>query len=295
MDALIEVKERLSIFKNLYDVIRLVNPINTVVINHECEELSVKSGFCYDVWKRSERCENCISKIAYDKNETAIKIEYSEGKIILVIASPLLIKNKKYVVEMIKDVSQSGRVSIMDTNYEESVLEFLNVVKERTVKDELTGVYNKAYINERLPQDLRRSVRENLSTSVVMIDLDYFKNINDTYGHVIGDKVLRDFASIVKNYIRSDSMDWIGRYGGEEFILVLNNADEDIAQNIAERIRKRINDSVFKYEEIEIKITCSLGIYSSKGKDIDMDDAVERADKNLYKAKASGRNKIVKS
>lgn len=295
MDALIDVKERLSIFKNLYDVIRLVNPINTAVINHECEDLSVKSGFCYDVWKRSERCENCISQIAYNKDETAVKIEYSEGKIILVIAAPLTIKNKKYVVEMIKDVSQSGRVSIMDTNYEESVLEFLNVVKERTVKDELTGVYNKAYINERLPQDLRRSVRENLSTSVVMIDLDYFKNINDTYGHVIGDKVLRDFASIVNNYIRSDSMDWIGRYGGEEFILVLNNADENVAQNIAERIRKKISDSVFKYEDIEIKITCSLGIYSSKGKDINMDDAVEKADKNLYKAKASGRNKIVKS
>lgn len=295
MDALIDVKERLSIFKNLYDVIRLVNPINTAVINHECEDLSVKSGFCYDVWKRSERCENCISQIAYNKDETAVKIEYSEGKIILVIAAPLTIKNKKYVIEMIKDVSQSGRVSIMDTNYEESVLEFLNVVKERTVKDELTGVYNKAYINERLPQDLRRSVRENLSTSVVMIDLDYFKNINDTYGHVIGDKVLRDFASIVNNYIRSDSMDWIGRYGGEEFILVLNNADENVAQNISERIRKRVNDSVFKYEDIEIKITCSLGIYSSKGKDIDMDDAIEKADKNLYKAKASGRNRIVKS
>ena len=194
---------------------------------------------------------------------------------------------------MIKDVSQNGRISNMDTNYEESVLGFLNVIKERTVKDELTDVYNKAYINERLPKDLRISVNENLSTSVVMIDLDYFKNINDTYGHVIGDKVLRDFAAIVKNYTRSDSMDWIGRYGGEEFILVLNNADEDIAQNIAERIRKRINDNIFKYDDVEIRITCSLGIYSSNGKDINMDDAVEKADKNLYKAKASGRNKIV--
>lgn len=293
MDALREVKERLSIFKNLYDSIRLVNPINDSIINHECENLSVKSGFCYDIWKRNERCENCISRVAYDKEETAVKIEYSEGKIILVIASPLIIKNNKYVIEMIKDVSQNGRISNMDTNYEESVLGFLNVIKERTVKDELTDVYNKAYINERLPKDLRISVNENLSTSVVMIDLDYFKNINDTYGHVIGDKVLRDFAAIVKNYTRSDSMDWIGRYGGEEFILVLNNADEDIAQNIAERIRKRINDNIFKYNDVEIRITCSLGIYSSNGKDINMDDAVEKADKNLYKAKASGRNKIV--
>ncbi|WP_404988722.1 GGDEF domain-containing protein [Clostridium culturomicium] len=293
MDALREVKERLSIFKNLYDSIRLVNPINDSIINHECENLSVKSGFCYDIWKRNERCENCISRVAYDKEETAVKIEYSEGKIILVIASPLIIKNNKYVIEMIKDVSQNGRISNMDTNYEESVLGFLNVIKERTVKDELTDVYNKAYINERLPKDLRISVNENLSTSVVMIDLDYFKNINDTYGHVIGDKVLRDFAAIVKNYTRSDSMDWIGRYGGEEFILVLNNADEDIAQNIAERIRKRINDNIFKYDDVEIRITCSLGIYSSNGKDINMDDAVEKADKNLYKAKASGRNKIV--
>lgn len=295
MDALMEVKERLSIFKNLYDVIRLVNPISTTVINHECENLSAKSGFCYDIWKRDKRCENCISKVAYDKNETAIKIEYSEGKVILLTASPLIIKNNKYVVEMIKDVSQSGVVSNVDTDYEESVLGFLNVVKERTVRDELTGVYNKAYINKRLPQDLLRSVRENLSISVVMIDLDYFKSINDTYGHVIGDKVLRDFATIVKSYMRSESMDWMGRYGGEEFILMLNNADENIARNIAERIRKKISDSVFRYDDIEIRITCSLGIYSSKGKDIKMDDVVEMADRNLYKAKASGRNKIVSS
>lgn len=295
MDALIEVKERLSIFKNFYDVIRLVNPINTTIINHKCENLSAKSGFCYDVWKKNKRCENCISRLAYDKNETAVKIEYSKGKIILVIASPLTIKNNKYVVEMIKDVSQSGVVSNMDTDYEESVLDFLSVVKERTVKDELTGVYNKAYINERLPQDLRKSARDNLYTSVVMIDLDYFKNINDTYGHVIGDKVLRDFATIVKSYVRSDSMDWIGRYGGEEFILVLNNVDENVAQNVAERIRKKINESVFRYDDIEIRITCSLGIHSSKGKDINMDAIVEKADRNLYKAKARGRNKIVNS
>lgn len=295
MDVLMEIKERLSIFKNLYDVIRLVNPINTTVINHECENLSAKSGFCYDIWKRDKRCENCISKVAYDKNETAIKIEYSEGKVILLTASPLIIKNNKYVVEMIKDVSQSGVVSNVDTDYEESVLGFLNVVKERAVRDELTGVYNKAYINKRLPQDLLRSVRENLSISVVMIDLDYFKSINDTYGHVIGDKVLRDFATIVKGYMRSESMDWIGRYGGEEFILMLNNADENTARNIAERIRKKISDSVFRYDDIEIRITCSLGIYSSKGKDIKMDDVVEMADRNLYKAKASGRNKIVNS
>lgn len=293
MDALLEVKERLSIFKNLYDVIRLVNPINTTVINHECEKLSEQNGFCYDAWKKNKKCDNCIAALAYEKEETAIKIEYSEGKIILVIACPMFIKSKKYVVEMLKDVSSRGIVADMDKNYEESVLGFLNVVKDCNVKDELTSVYNRAYINERLPKDLKRSSMENSAISVVMIDLDYFKAVNDTFGHVTGDKVLRDFATIVNSYVRSDSLDWIGRYGGEEFILVLNNVDENAAKNIAERIRKSINDHVFEYDDIKINITCSLGIHSSKGKEISMDEIVEKADRNLYKAKASGRNKVV--
>ena len=295
MDALLDVKDRLSIFKNLYDVIRLVNPISNKVINHECDNLSCKEGFCYDIWKKGKKCDNCISELAYRRNETAVKLEYSEGKLVLVIASPLIIKNVKYVVEMLKDVSNSGMTANMEDNYEESVLGFINAVKERTNKDELTGVYNKAYINERLPQDLKKSVRGKVSISVVMIDLDYFKDINDTYGHVIGDKVLRDFASIVKEYIRRDSMDWIGRYGGEEFIFVLNNADERVAHDIAERIRRRINDNVFQYDGIKIHLTRSLGVYSSKGLDISMDEAVDKADKNLYRAKDNGRNKIVVS
>lgn len=293
MDALLEVKERLSIFKNLYDVIRLVNPIDATVINNMDENLSVKSGFCYNLWNRNKRCDNCISKLAYHKNETAIKIEYSEGKIILVIASPLVIKGSRYVVELIKDVSNSGIVTNVETSYEESVLQFLNAVNERNIKDDLTEVYNKAYINERLPKDLKRSVREKSSISVVMIDLDYFKVVNDTYGHIIGDKVLKDFATIVKSYVRCEDMDWIGRYGGEEFILVLNNADENIANRIAERIRKGINAHIFQYGTIKINITCSLGVYTSKGIEISRDVIIEKADINLYKAKANGRNNSV--
>lgn len=293
MDVLAEVKDRLSIFKNLYDVIRLVNPATNKVINNNCEKLSNKSGFCYDIWKRSEKCENCISKIAYKTDETAIKIEYSNGKVTLVTAAPVVINENKYVVEMIKDISNRGKVSNMDTSYEEAVEDFLNASKERTFKDGLTGVYNKSYIYKRLPEDLNRGERENQPTTVIMIDLDYFKDVNDTYGHVIGDKVLKDFSSMVKEYVRSGSMDWIGRYGGEEFILVLNNCDGDVAKSIAERIRKKINSSIFQYGDIKIKITCSIGVYSANGMHIEMDEIIGRADKNLYRAKESGRNKIV--
>ncbi len=293
MDVLADVKERLSIFNKLYDVIRLVNPINNTIINSNCENLSNKGGFCYDIWKKNKKCDNCISKLAYEKDETAIKIEWCNGRISLVTATPIVVGGYKYIVEMIKDVSKSGIVANVETSYEETVEDFINAVKERTFRDSLTGVYNKAYISERLPQDLNRSARENQSISVIMIDLDYFKDINDNYGHVIGDKVLKDFATMVSKYIRNSSMDWIGRYGGEEFILVLNNADGSVAKSIAERIRCKIDEMIFEYDDVKINITCSIGIYSSKGVDVDMEEAVDRADKNLYKAKEQGRNRII--
>lgn len=295
MDALLDVKERLSIFENLYDVIRLVNPMSNKVINHECEKLNCKSGFCYDVWKKGKKCENCISELALKKNETTIKLEYNQGKIVLVIASPLIINNVTYVVEMVKDVSNNGIVSNNEKNYEESVLGFIDSVKENTNRDELTGVYNKRYINYRLPKDLQTGFEKNVNLSLLMIDLDFFKDINDTYGHLVGDKVLKSFATIVKEYIRKDSMDWIGRYGGEEFVLILNDANEEVAKNIAEAIIKRISSNVFQYEDIKIHLTCSIGIYTHKGLKITMDEAIDKADKNLYKAKESGRNRVILS
>lgn len=126
-----------------------------------------------------------------------------------------------------------------------------------------------------------------------MIDIDYFKLINDKYGHLLGDLVLKDITNVIKNNIRGKS-DWIARYGGEEFLILFNDTSKEDAYNLSKRIKSIVENSIFKYDDIEINITISIGIASLSSETDDMDKLIRKADENLYKAKRSGRNYITK-
>jgi len=291
MEIIDMIKERLSIFKNLYDSIRVVDPINKEVINFQEDSMQTVKSSCYGFWKKDEYCRNCISMRAYLENDTFLKLEFAEGKLLLITASPVTIDNNIYIVEMIKDISKTGSI----INNEKSSFNIENLLKEMNdvaIKDELTGIYNRRYINERLAIEINDSTIYNQSLCVIMADLDFFKNVNDNYGHVVGDWVLRDFARLISTAIRSNS-DWVGRYGGEEFLIVLRNADANNAFNVAEKIRKLVEEKIFTYKDIKIKITASFGAYSIKNKKLTIDELINEADKNLYLAKNSGRNKTV--
>lgn len=126
-----------------------------------------------------------------------------------------------------------------------------------------------------------------------MIDIDYFKLINDKYGHLLGDLVLKDIINIVKDNIRGKS-DWIARYGGEEFLILFNDTSKEEAYNLLKGIKSIVENSILKYDDIEINITISIGMASLTNEINDMDKLIRIADKNLYKAKTSGRNCIFK-
>lgn len=158
--------------------------------------------------------------------------------------------------------------------------------------DELTGLYNKRYLNKMLLIDINRNRLLGYPMCLIMADLDFFKQVNDTYGHEIGDKVLRDFADILKGAIRKGS-DWAARYGGEEFLIVANNTDLEGGYKLAEKIRRLVEEKVFDYGGIKITITASFGVYCIKNTEIDIEKFIELADKNLYEAKRRGRNKTV--
>lgn len=294
MEVIEIIKEKLSIFKNLYDSIRIVDPINKRVLNVLEDNTKVLEGNCYGLWTKDEYCRNCISMRAYLQNDTLLKLEFTDGKIFLVTASPVTIENNVYIVELIKSVSQAG--SMM--NNERNTYDIQNLLEEMNnaaIKDELTGIYNRRYINENLAIDINDSIMYNQPLCVIMTDLDYFKNVNDTYGHVVGDWVLKDFAKILSTSIRSNS-DWVGRYGGEEFLIVLRNTDVNNGFKVAEKIRKLVEEKVFAYKDIQIKITASLGAYSiinTTDMKLTIDELINKADKNLYLAKNSGRNKTV--
>lgn len=153
--------------------------------------------------------------------------------------------------------------------------------------DALTGLANRASLLPRLAQALAASVRSGRPLCVIMADLDRFKDVNDTYGHPVGDLVLRDTAARLGSALRD--FDLVARYGGEEFIAVLQDTPLDIAAQIAERVRRRIGDHSYNVIDGGLRLTLSQGIALAHAGD-SVDTLIARADAALYAAKAAGRN-----
>ncbi|MDH5622028.1 MAG: diguanylate cyclase [Gammaproteobacteria bacterium] len=158
-----------------------------------------------------------------------------------------------------------------------------------SVTDQLTGFHNHSYCRRFLIEALDRARAENSPLCVIMADVDHFKNINDTYGHLVGDEVLRIIAARMVSGARAG--DEIGRYGGEEFLFILQDTEIDEGRDVAERVRARVNNDAVHSRDVEIWVSLSLGIAQAREKD-DADSLIERADQALYAAKLAGRNRV---
>ncbi|PID40099.1 MAG: diguanylate cyclase response regulator [Proteobacteria bacterium] len=177
---------------------------------------------------------------------------------------------------------------------EKSLKAAVDEIHLMSITDPLTGVYNRGYINERLPKEVRRSVRYGRQLSIIMCDIDHFKMVNDTYGHLAGDSVLKVFGQCLKDTIRQQ-LDWVGRFGGEEFLLVLPETDQAGAMSLAERLREAVEVCESRFENYVIPITASFGVtgcLSQQQSAVTAETLLQQADILLYEAKSAGRNCI---
>ena len=159
-------------------------------------------------------------------------------------------------------------------------------------RDELTGLANHRYLHQTFRIEFRRHLAERKPISCLMMDLDRFKLVNDSFGHPFGDHVLKQFAFLVKNSIRQG--DFAARYGGEEFLCILPHCDRREAARVAERIRRETQKALFSFEGHQTRITVSVGSVTSYGRTkIPYRNLIALADKALYQAKRSGRNRVV--
>ncbi len=163
-------------------------------------------------------------------------------------------------------------------------------VQDMSITDSLTEVSTRRYFLERLREEIRRSMRRKSNMSFLMIDLDYFKEKNDKFGHLVGDVILKETAKILKSTLRE--IDIIGRYGGEEFCVVLAGIGKEGAFQAAERLRSSIEHSVFKAYDEKTSITISVGVASFPDDGVEENALIESADYALYKAKEKGRNQV---
>jgi two-component system, cell cycle response regulator len=167
-------------------------------------------------------------------------------------------------------------------------------LKKLSVTDGLTELFNHRHVHQLLREEFERSLRTGESIAVAMMDLDRFKAVNDTYGHPTGDVILYETARIIKETARE--IDMPGRYGGEEFIAILPDTDEEAAEAFAERVRRAVEDHAFRDGETEVRMTVSCGVASFPGDGVDRPEALlKAADEALYQAKHGGRNQVVRA
>ena len=194
-----------------------------------------------------------------------------------------------------KNITHEKTLENMNVKLEKMVEKKTKELKysnERLLKlsqtDALTGIYNRKKLQESLELEIKKAYRYEQVFSVILVDIDHFKNVNDTYGHLTGDNVIKGICALISQNIRD--IDLFARWGGEEFIILINNQTKHQAKQIAEKIRKQISET--KIDTLDI--TCSFGIAQYEQGD---DDKMifKKADEALYEAKESGRNKVITS
>lgn len=170
------------------------------------------------------------------------------------------------------------------------MLETLGRLRDMAIRDELTRAYNRRHLLQRAEEEFERANRHSTDLSVIMIDADHFKNVNDTYGHDVGDEVLRQLTRTAEKQLRRS--DLLARFGGEEFVVLAPETDLDGAVDLAERIRRSIDALRIPVDEGELRFTVSLGVAQATASDQSVESTLKKADQALYQAKEQGRNRV---
>lgn len=164
-------------------------------------------------------------------------------------------------------------------------------LRRQATHDSLTGLYNRARINELALREMALAARHNRPLAVLMLDIDHFKAVNDTYGHDVGDQVIRALADICRAQLRE--IDHIGRFGGEEFVCILPETDRDAAAACAERLRAAMEDAHIDSARGQVRFTVSIGVAQYGDACDSWEELLKNADNALYRAKQDGRNRVV--
>lgn len=228
--TLAEIENNLQRLNKLYDAIRLIDPINQRVVERD-DHIPIDRDCIY--WHNELLGDNSIAICAYKDNKYYVKTEQFTNSLLLITALPI---DGTLVLEMLKNVSDAILIENNDYQYVKHLAhDFISIA----LRDEMTGLYNRRYVYERLKKDISNAIAKQHPLSIIFLDIDNFKKINDSYGHAFGDKVLIDVSNILIKSTRFKT-DWVARYGGDEFLFCLNDTEEGKAFEIAERIRIKI-------------------------------------------------------
>ncbi len=279
-----EIKDKLDFFHKMYDAVRLIDPLHKKVLECQNSDMIITKEVCFHYWGDKKLCDNCISMRSYQEDKSLVKMEKSRNAVFLVTAIPITTNDSPAVLELLKNVTDTMFVGSGEYNKSEMLTRYVEEISNAIIKDPLTLLFNRRYVDERLPADIVEATLANRPLSLCFLDLDNFKAINDTYGHGAGDKAIRTVSEIIISNIDCN-ISWAARFGGDEFLVCLNGTREEDAKLIMKKIQRDVGNLPIYSEEDSIKLSLTYGIKTMEDTPITAAELIREADKVMYLAK----------
>ncbi len=286
-----EIEKEIYYARKIFDSVRLVDPIERKVCELETCGISRTGYSCFHVWQKSDACENCLSARALVEQNRYTKFEFSGKDVYFVVLRYVNVEGCELVLE--------NAVKLEDRNFfktnNETVHSFFHKFELATAKlytDELTGAYNRKYLNEQLPIALKKTAQLGTDMALAIVDIDNFKSINDNWGHPVGDEVLVGVVNHLKNGLRSTGGDYVVRYGGDEFIVVFYDIT---CHTFLKRLEEYLTTASAVVSEIEVLNQLSFSIGGVMASECDVltpKRLIGLADERLYQSKNNGKSCI---
>lgn len=265
----------------LFDFYRIVDVDSYAVYDIQEDALLSADHKCYDIWCRNEPCANCTSVACLHRQHEIVKLECLDGKIYWIVSLPFPELGENMALELIKDVTDILYINDRYHPMNESFTDILTQIENTAVKDPYTGLFGKRYMQH----EVEKHLQDDLPVSLVLLDLDKFKQVNDIHGHLCGDEVILFLSGMLKDYQYSDTCQ-VGRIGGDEFLILYKDKSKEYILHEVQTLCEEFALHTFKNRRQEqFHVSVSAGIaYSEKGDS--WENLFSRVDESMYDSKA---------
>lgn len=294
--ALADLLKKEHVFHQMFDVIRLVEPDCHYVCEVQGEGgCHMTNESCFSIWGKKQTCSNCVSKRAYEENRQLVKFEYVNDHYYLVIARPVKLETRRYVLEFVMDVSKQFTPNIPDED--NFVMNLIHELENVSSRDPFSGLYNKKRLQKELQEALDQCHKSpdhpDEPLYLAIWDIDHFKLVNDTYGHDAGDQVLLSVAHALKKGVPKQA-GITARFGGDEFAILFHEKDRQKCEDILAHVKTVIDDQKYNLQICNetscIHVSISYGLADIHTA-ADPSAAIHLADMRLYEQKHKIHNK----